>query len=36
MKFMVDAIGAVAVNNAQNGVPLEPVIIESVTIESSG
>ena len=31
---VVDAIGAVAVNNPQDGVPLEPVIIESVTIES--
>jgi cyclophilin family peptidyl-prolyl cis-trans isomerase len=31
---VVDAIGAVAVNNRQDGVPLEPVIIESVTVES--
>jgi cyclophilin family peptidyl-prolyl cis-trans isomerase len=30
---VVDAIGAVAVNNAQDGVPVEPVVIESVTIE---
>jgi cyclophilin family peptidyl-prolyl cis-trans isomerase len=30
---VVDAIGAVAVNNAQNGVPVEPVVIESVTVE---
>lgn len=30
---VVDAIGAVAVNNAQDGVPLEPVVIESVTVE---
>ena len=33
---VVDAIGAVAVNNGQDGVPLEPVIIASVTIESGG
>jgi cyclophilin family peptidyl-prolyl cis-trans isomerase len=33
---VVDAIGAVPVNNAQDGVPTEPVIIESVTIESGG
>ena len=31
---VVDAIGAVAVNNAEQGVPVEPVIIESMTIES--
>jgi cyclophilin family peptidyl-prolyl cis-trans isomerase len=31
---VVDAIGAVAVNNPQDGVPLEPVVIASVTIES--
>lgn len=31
---VVEAIGAVAVNNPQQGVPLEPVIIESMTIES--
>ena len=30
---VVDAIGAVAVNNPQEGVPLEPVVIASVTIE---
>jgi peptidylprolyl isomerase/peptidyl-prolyl cis-trans isomerase B (cyclophilin B) len=33
---VVDAIGAVAVNNPQDGVPLEPVIIASITIESGG
>jgi cyclophilin family peptidyl-prolyl cis-trans isomerase len=33
---VVDAIGAVAVNNAQDGVPTEPVIIKSVTIKSGG
>lgn len=33
---VVDAIGAVAVNDPSDGVPLEPVIIESVTIESGG
>ena len=31
---VIDAIGKVAVNNPQEGVPLEPVVIESVTIES--
>ena len=31
---VVDAIGTVAVNNSQDGVPTEPVIIQSVTIES--
>ena len=31
---VIDAIGAVAVNNTQQGVPVEPVIIESVTIEA--
>ena len=31
---VVDAIGAAAVNNPEQGVPVEPVIIESVTIES--
>lgn len=31
---VVDAIGAVAVNNAQEGVPVEPVVIESITVES--
>jgi cyclophilin family peptidyl-prolyl cis-trans isomerase len=31
---VVDAIGSVAVNNAQDGVPVDPVIIESVTVES--
>lgn len=30
---VVDAIGAVAVNNGQEGVPVEPVVIESVTVE---
>lgn len=33
---VVDAIGAVEVNNPEAGVPLEPVIIQSVTIESAG
>lgn len=31
---VVDSIGAVGVNNASQGLPLEPVIIESVTLES--
>lgn len=31
---VVDAIGSVAVNNAEQGVPVEPVIIESVTIQA--
>jgi peptidylprolyl isomerase/peptidyl-prolyl cis-trans isomerase B (cyclophilin B) len=31
---VVDTIGAVEVNNPQDGVPLEPVVIASVTIES--
>lgn len=31
---VVDAIGAVAVNDSSQGLPLEPVIIGSVTIES--
>jgi cyclophilin family peptidyl-prolyl cis-trans isomerase len=31
---VVDAIGAVAVNNAREGVPVEPVVIESVTVEA--
>ena len=31
---VIDAIGKVAVNNPQEGVSLEPVVIESVTIES--
>ena len=31
---VIDAIGAESVNSPQEGVPLEPVIIESVTIES--
>jgi cyclophilin family peptidyl-prolyl cis-trans isomerase len=31
---VVDAIGAVAVNDPSAGVPLEPVIIESITIKS--
>jgi len=30
---VIDAIGAVGVNNPQEGVPLEPVVIASVTIE---
>ncbi|MEO6059441.1 MAG: peptidylprolyl isomerase [Candidatus Limnocylindria bacterium] len=33
---VVDAIGAVAVNNPQRGVPLDPVVIQSVTIGSAG
>ena len=33
---VVDAIGLVSVNNPQDGVPLEPVIIQSVTIQSAG
>jgi peptidyl-prolyl cis-trans isomerase A (cyclophilin A) len=33
---VVDAMGAVAVNNPRDGVPSEPVIIQSVTIEASG
>jgi len=33
---VVDAIGAVGVNNPQDSVPLEPVVIASVTIESGG
>jgi cyclophilin family peptidyl-prolyl cis-trans isomerase len=33
---VVDAIGAVAVNGPQDGVPLEPILIASVTIESGG
>jgi cyclophilin family peptidyl-prolyl cis-trans isomerase len=31
---VVDAIGEVAVNDSSQGLPVEPVIIESVTIES--
>lgn len=31
---VVDAIGAVAVNNSQEGVPVQPVVIESVTVEA--
>jgi len=31
---VVDAIGAVSVNSPDEGVPLEPVIIESVTVDS--
>jgi len=31
---VVDAIGAVAVDDPSHGLPIEPVIIESVTIES--
>ena len=33
---VVDTIGALAVNDPSAGVPLEPVIIESVTIKSAG
>ena len=33
---VVDAIGAVAVNDPSAGVPVEPVIIESITIKSGG
>jgi cyclophilin family peptidyl-prolyl cis-trans isomerase len=33
---VIDAIGAVAVNNPQRGVPLDPVVIQSVTIGSAG
>lgn len=33
---VIDAIGAVEVNNPSDGVPLEPVVIESVTIEGGG
>jgi cyclophilin family peptidyl-prolyl cis-trans isomerase len=33
---VVDTIGAVAVNDPSAGVPLEPVIIESITIRSGG
>lgn len=31
---VVDAIGAVAVNDPSQGLPMDPVIIESVTVES--
>ena len=31
---VIDAIGSAAVNNPQDGVPLDPIIIDSVTIES--
>jgi cyclophilin family peptidyl-prolyl cis-trans isomerase len=31
---VIDAIGAVAVNNPQDGNPVEPVIIQSIAIES--
>ncbi len=31
---VVDAIGAVAVNNPDQGVPVDPVIIESVSVQS--
>jgi cyclophilin family peptidyl-prolyl cis-trans isomerase len=31
---VVDAIGSVAVNNPQDGVPVDPVIIRSMTVES--
>ncbi|MDH4334161.1 MAG: peptidylprolyl isomerase [Chloroflexota bacterium] len=33
---VVDAIGSVAVNDPRRGVPLDPVVIESVTIGSAG
>jgi cyclophilin family peptidyl-prolyl cis-trans isomerase len=33
---VVDTIGALAVNDPSAGVPLEPVIIESITIKSAG
>ncbi len=33
---VIDAIGVVEVNNPVDGVPLEPVIIESVTIDGDG
>lgn len=33
---VVDALGAVAVNDPSQGLPLEPVIIESVVIENGG
>jgi cyclophilin family peptidyl-prolyl cis-trans isomerase len=33
---VVDSIGAVAVNDPSAGVPLEPLIIESITIKSAG
>jgi cyclophilin family peptidyl-prolyl cis-trans isomerase len=33
---VIDAIGAVPVNNPDDGVPTEPVIIESVTIKPPG
>ena len=32
---VVDAIGAVAVNNPDQGVPVEPVIIESIEVKTS-
>jgi len=32
---MVDAIGAVAVNDPDAGVPVEPVIIESIEVKAS-
>lgn len=31
---VIDTIGAVSVNNPQDGIPVEPVIIQSITIES--
>jgi cyclophilin family peptidyl-prolyl cis-trans isomerase len=31
---VVDAIGSVAVNNPQDGVPVEPVVIRSITVRS--
>ncbi|MBA3687299.1 MAG: peptidylprolyl isomerase [Chloroflexi bacterium] len=31
---VIDAIGAVAVNHPQDGIPVEPVIIQSITIRS--
>ena len=33
---VIDAIGSVAVNDPSAGVPVEPVVIESVTIQSGG
>lgn len=33
---MIDAIGAVAVNDPVRGVPLDPVVIQSVTVTTAG
>jgi hypothetical protein len=33
---VIDAVGSVAVKDPSAGVPVEPVIIESVTIQSGG